>query len=141
MRSLLLVLTVLATLVAVLACPTALMLDRTAGEDYTIVNAVDQDTIDVNRELWSEGEPVAEIYGIPSTETERLLFANEANVLRPEEDPSLNLYLKRGEDHPLQAQLVWFIASRSAAAGLLAAIAGFVLLGRMKRRQEAPNTA
>ncbi|MHC4820940.1 MAG: hypothetical protein ACYTDX_04380 [Planctomycetota bacterium] len=139
MRGLLLTLTVLATMIAVLVCPAALLLDRTAGADYTIVNAVDAETVEVNRVLWSEGEPVAEIYGIPSTEPERLLFANESNVLHPEEDPSLNLYLKRGDDHPLQAQLVWFIASRAAVGALVAAIAGFVLLRRMKRGEGAPE--
>ena len=144
MRNLILVLTILAFAIGVLAYPAAKIVDAVAGTDALIVDAVDDESVDVNRglrELEDDADrgPVADIYGTPADSSVRLVFADPGKLLHPEEDPSLTLYLKRGEDHPLQAQLLYFFAVRSTIAGILFGAIGAFLVRRMRKPAPVPE--
>ena len=101
---------------AALLLLTALILDRAFGRDVVIIVPHAPEVVDINRLTYEAGEPVAEIYGLPSRE--RIILPSGDRIIIPEEDPKLTL-LKvdpQAGDHPLQAKTVWFIATRGAPA-------------------------
>jgi len=138
MKALLKMLGLIALAVALLILPAAWGADRAGGRDLLVVEASSEDVVETNRGLWElDGggkEGVAAIYGTPRG-TERLLFVPERKVLVPKEDPSLSIYLKKGDDHPLQAQTLWYFALPTAVG---AAVAGVVLL-LLSRRHTEPD--
>lgn len=125
--------------VGALAYPAAFALDRAAGTDALIVTAADAAIVEVNRAGW-DGTSKVEVpglYGSPFKGTERLVFADPANLLHPKEDPSQTLYLLKGSDHPLQAQTLFYFALPATVGGLLAGAALLWLACRMGRKKEA----
>lgn len=80
--------------------------------------------VSLNRDIWSHGEPVADIYGNPSAR-QWVLFPPRENLVVPPEDPSLTLLL--ATDNPLQLQTVWFFAGWGAAASAVVALLGGAL--------------
>ena len=123
----------------VLAYPAAWAVDRAAGTEVLIVMARDAASEETERGLWelngSERAEAASIYGTPTKEPVRLVFADPARVLRPKEDPSLVLYLLRDGD---QAQTLWYFALPATAGGLVAGAALLFLSSRMKRKKADP---
>jgi hypothetical protein len=122
-----------AIIAGAISLPAAWALDRAAGVELLPVLAADEATVSVNRDLWSEGEPVAPIYGAPAERPVRVLFVPEEKILRPKEDPSLALYMKNEGDHPLQAQTLYFFGTYATAGFLLAGAAGLFLASRRSR--------
>lgn len=120
----------------VLAYPAAFAMDRAAGTDALIVQAADPVSVETNRGLWelngSEKAEVPGIYGSPTKAPTRLVCAKAANLLQPKEDPARTLYLLKGDDHPLQAQTLWYFALPSTIGGI---VAGTVLLWLSRRRK------
>jgi hypothetical protein len=106
----------------------AYVLSSSYTTEVLIITPAAPEAVEMNKMLWEEGEPVAEIYGVPASEPQLILFADEAKVIRPEEDSGLVLYrvIKEDGDNPLQEKTVWFFA-RWALMGL--ALLGFVTLG------------
>lgn len=118
-----------AALVAlVLIWPTAWALDRFAGRDVTIITPHAPEIVTVNQQLWIEGDDVAEIYGVPTEQIVRVLFADTSEIVVPKENPSQILLAvdKQAGENPLQARTVWFVAKR---AGLGFGVAGVLALG------------
>lgn len=119
-----------------LALPAAWAADRAAGRDVLLVTAADPASVEVQRGLWElDGSPragVPAIYGTPSKEPVRVVFAGEDRILRPKEDPSLALYLKQGDDHPLQARTLYYAGVPAAVGGILVG-AAMLLVGRRRR--------
>ena len=122
--------------VGVFAYPAAWAVDRAAGVDALVVAAADPASVETNRGLWelngSEKSEVAGIYGAPSKAPVRLVRPAEANVLHPKEDPALTLYLLRADDHPLQAQTLWYFALPATIGGLVAGAALLLFARRAK---------
>ena len=119
-----------------LVLPAVWAVDRAAGRDVLLVEASDEKGVEVQRGLWrdldgSPKEGIPAIYGTP-TGTERIVFAGEDTILHPKEDPSLTLYLKRGDDHPIQTQMLWYFGVPTAVGGVLLGIV-LLLLARRKR--------
>ena len=111
--------------------------DRYATEVLMIIPK-DADVVAFEKELWEEGDPVAEIYGVPTDQTVKLVFADKDKLIRPIEDPSLVLMPvdKQAGENPLQAKTVWFIAHRAAVgfgAFAVAALLGAFLFNRRRR--------
>ena len=108
---------------AVLVLGMAMIVDRGLGEEVRLISPHESSTVEVNRALYSPGDPVAEIYGNPVKNPLRVIRPNPERMIRPDEDRSLVLLAvnkQRGEN-PLQARTVWLFAK----AGTL----GLVLLG------------
>jgi hypothetical protein len=137
----------------VLVYPLAYGLERTFGRDVIRITPGDPATVALNRETFdpsfevdSSAPPekqkqqlrraIAEIYGQNASETERLVFLDESRIIEPEEDPSLTLYQVRGEEHPTQAKLLYFIA-KFAAIGFAVGAAALFGLMRWLRRKDA----
>ena len=122
-----------------LVAPVAL---RFFATEVTFVSPAAPEEVAVNRELWTRGEPVAPIYGVPASETSVVLFADPAKLVRPSEDPSLRLYVvdKQKGENPLQLKSVGFFARFAAlgsAVGILSAASGLA----WRRRRAAKLAA
>jgi hypothetical protein len=99
-------------------------IDRLLARDVLLIAPHDESTVKLNRSLYAEGDPVAEIYGNPMSKPVRVVILDGDRIVRPAEDPSqllLPVNAARG-DHPLQVQTVWF-ATRYSVALLLAVAA------------------
>jgi hypothetical protein len=91
------------------------------------------EVVEVQRAMWTPGEPVAPIYGVPQERT-WLVFPDRSRIVTPAEDPSLVLMRvdkQRGEN-PLRIQTVWFLAGCAALAGACAAALGAVALAAVR---------
>ncbi len=87
------------------------------------------EVVEANRLMWSVGEPVAGLYGIPASHPVRVVFPNKAKLIVPEEDPSLTLLVvdKQAGDNPLQAKTVWYVVRFSLlVCGVVALAGGFL---------------
>jgi hypothetical protein len=97
----------------VLAPAAALILPAAFGRTVQIVATPNEpEIVEVNRAMWSKGEPVAPIYGTPIGKPMRIVFPDMSRLIVPAEDPSLTLYTvdKSKNQNPLQAQTLWFFA-------------------------------
>lgn len=125
MRRLLKVFLVLG-LVATAAFPAvAWVLDRAFGQEVLIITPHAPEQVSANRELWAEGDPVPDLYGVPTNEPVRVLFPFPSRLIRPPESRDGLVLLavdKQAGENPLQARSVWFIAWRASAAALAASI-------------------
>jgi hypothetical protein len=135
-KRLLRVLGIAGLLLGVLAYPAAFAVDAACGRDLLIVEASgDAGAVDTQRGLWEiDGSPkagVPAIYGTPRG-VERLVLVPEEKVLRPKEDPSLSIYLKKQGDHPNQAQTLYYFALPAAIGGVVAGALLLLLASRMK---------
>ena len=82
-----------------------------------------REAVELDKMLWEEGDPVADIYGVPLDESKSILFADPSRIIYPVEDDSLVLYTvdKESGENPLQEKTVWFVTRW--------AVIGFGLLG------------
>lgn len=127
-----------------LVLPAAWAVDRAFGQEILLVHAADGASVQVQRGLWEmDGCPrdgVAAIYGTPSMERVRVVFAAEGRILHPKEDPSLTLFLHQADDHPLQARTLYYFGVPTAIGGVLLG-AALLLLARRKRRTAVTPSA
>ena len=108
---------------AVLVLGIAMIVDGGFGEEVRLISPHESSTVEVNRALYSPGEPVAEIYGNPLSNPVR---PDPESVIRPDEDRSLVLLAvnkQRGEN-PLQARTVWLFAKAGTLGLMLLGLAG-----------------
>jgi hypothetical protein len=79
-------------------------LERFGGVEVQLIVPASDEEVALNRSLWTEGEPVTAVYGVPAGEPVQVLFIDETRILRPEEDPGLALLPvdKQAGDNPLQ---------------------------------------
>ena len=117
---------------------TAKIIDDCYTTEVLMITPKEADVVAFEKELWEEGDPVAEIYGVPTDAPVKLVFADEDKLIRPIEDPSLVLMPvdKQQGENPLQAKTVWFIAHRAAvgfgALAIAALLGGFLFSRRRK---------
>lgn len=125
---------------AVLIAPAAAALVSWGwGRDVILISPHSLMAVALNRAIWSSGEPVSPIYGIPASEPIRIVFADPARVIVPPEDTSLTLYSvdKQKGENPLQVRTLWFMAKVTAAVGALMILAGGGLLCWSRLRPSA----
>jgi hypothetical protein len=125
--------------VAILAYPAAYAVDRACGTDVVLLagQAYDAKAAKQRRDEYDDSikdtderrKAIAEIYG-PTTKAEvlRVLFVDEAQIIRPEEDKSLAL-LAQDKDgaHRIQAASAYFVAGRAGLGGAAAAVILLIL--------------
>jgi len=141
-RKAVLVLSIVALAVAALAWPGAMALDRFAGRDLLLISTPRKPAdVELERALRSKGDPVAKLYGHPAEKKERYLFADEKHVVRPPEDPSLELYIPPESVHPTQVKTAYYVAVRLAAGAGLAGVLGLVLAWFLARKSPGPTPA
>src|SRR6188474_1323858 len=97
LRRILSLLLVLSILVLIVAYPIAFAIDRTAGREVVILSAAfDETPVRDNRDQFDDSiqdaakkrEAIVEIYGsTPTIETSRVLFVDDAELVRPAEEP------------------------------------------------------
>lgn len=133
----------LAVGLAVLAPISAYLLDRAYGQDVQPVAQSSPEAVRANKALWMQGDPVAEVYGVPGERTLRVVFVDPDRVLVPKEDRSLRLLLidKQHGENPLQAKTLYFVAWRISVGLAIAAALGFGLLLLISRRRRGANVA
>jgi len=119
----------------------AAALSAALGRTVILVSPHSPEVVAANKATWSKGEPVPEIYGIPGREPQRVLFAEPARLIVPEEDPSLTLYAvdKQKGENPLQVQTAWFAVKIAMAVSGILLIAGALHFGWKRfRASKAP---
>ena len=133
----------LAVGLAVLAPISAYVLDRAYGQDVQPVAQSSPESVRANKALWMQGDPVAEVYGVPGERKLRVVFVDSDRVLVPPEDRSLRLLLidKQHGDNPLQVKTLYFVAWRLSVGLVIAAALGFGLLLLIRRRRRRTNVA
>jgi hypothetical protein len=138
MRLLLKIVLVLALVLAVGVPGTAWVLDAFLAQDVLIITPHAPEQVAMNRQLWIEGDPVPDIYGVPTNEPVRVLFPDPAKLIRPPESSTGVALLavdKQTGENPLQVRSLWFIAWRAAAGFGLAALLAAALLAWIGRRR------
>lgn len=117
----------------------AVILDKAFSIEVQFIAPKSPETVKLNKALWEKGQPVADIYGIPTNQRARVVFADKGKIVRPPEDPQLVLMTvdKQQGENPLQLKTVWFLAVRlmiAFAAGALALLGLFVFLRHRERQ-------
>ena len=127
MKKLLLATGILSVLGVVAVLVAGYVLSSSYSTEVLIITPAAPEAVEMNKMLWEEGEPVAEIYGVPASEPQRIIFADESRIIRPEEDEALVLFrvTKEAGENPLQEKTIWFF-SRWAITAL--GIGGFISL-------------
>ncbi|MBU1700402.1 MAG: hypothetical protein KJ970_08645 [Candidatus Eisenbacteria bacterium] len=114
---------------AALVLIAALALDKGLGKDVLIITPHDPSIVGLNQSLYVPGDPVAEIYGNPMSETVRIVHPSKDKLIRPKEDPNL-LLLRANKllgENPLQTKTIWYFARFILPVLLILGIIGFVL--------------
>lgn len=107
----------------------AYLADLTWGREVLLIAPHDPAVVELNRSLWSAGEPVADLYGSPMSAPTRVLVRDEAALVRPEEDPGLVLLpVATLAGRPFQSRTLWW-AVRLGEAGLGAAVVALLAFG------------
>lgn len=126
-----------------LSLAAAFGLERFASTEVRIIVPASEEEVNLNRSLWVEGDPVVDIYGVPSGDPVRVLFVSPDRIIHPAEDPALALLPvdKQAGENPLQVQTAWFFAWRAAAGFAAAAVAAFAVSLWLRRRRAAAASA
>lgn len=124
----------------VLVLAAALAVSKLYVTEALVIVPHPPEVVDVQKDLWLAGDPVPDIYGVPASEKQRLLFVDENRLMRPPEDPSLRLLPvnKDGGHNPIQEKTMWFYARLAAYAlgfGSFLSFVGWWLLSRRAARK------
>ncbi len=113
-----------------------MILPAAYGKDVILISPHAPDVVRFNKESWTEGENVIDVYGIQTGERTRILFADPHRMIIPDQDPSLVLYAvdKQHGENPLQVRSVAFLSRWAALGGLATSIVGLALSYAAKRR-------
>jgi hypothetical protein len=120
----------------VLALLAAAVLVWGLGKDVTLITPHDASSVEVNKALFSPGDPVAEIYGNPVSQPVKVILPSSDRLIRPEEDPDLLLMTvdKQKGENPLQAQTVWFFSKFALPPLFVLGIVGLFLPRKSRQR-------
>ncbi len=118
----------------------AWVLANNFATEVLIITPRPTDEVRVNQGLWMAGDPVADIYGVPTDQKTLVLFADEARIIRPKEDPTLVLLAvdKQAGENPFQVRTLWFFAWRLAAGFAAGALALLGLGAWIRLRRRSP---
>jgi hypothetical protein len=105
------------------------------GKEVTLITPHDPSAVEVNKALFTPGDSVADLYGIPSSEPLRVVLPKPDRLIRPDEDPDLLLLSvdKQKGENPLQAQTIWFFSKFTVPPLLLLGLIGLFLPRRTSR--------
>jgi hypothetical protein len=128
MKKWLRILAALAVLGLVVVAVSALAIDKFMTREVLFITPKSADVVEMEKALWMEGDPVADIYGVPAEQTAVVVMPDESKIFVPEEDRSLLLMSvdKQQGENPLQVKTIWFL-TKWAAIGL--AVAAGLFLG------------
>lgn len=116
----------------------ATALDTFGGQEVLFITPKADEAVELDREFWEPGDPVAEIYGTPADRTARVLFPDRGRIINPREDPTLVLLMvdKAKGENPFQVKMLWFFTWRVVVAlGLLGVLGlGLSALPSLRRR-------
>jgi hypothetical protein len=119
----------------------AIILDRGLGKNVILITPHDSSIVELNRVLYSRGDPIAEIYGNTlSREPIRVVHFSKASLIHPVEDPSLKLLPvnKQKGENPLQVKTIWFFTKFSLPPFAFLGIVGF-FLPRKPRKEKVSD--
>jgi hypothetical protein len=108
----------------------AIILDRGLGKNVILIAPHDSSIVELNRELYSQGDPIAEIYGNTlSRKPIRVVHFSKKSLIHPVEDPKLKLLPvdKQKGENPLQVKTIWFLTKFSLPPFAFIGIVGFFL--------------
>lgn len=113
---------------AALAPAIGAILSTVGGRDVILISPHDPSIVEMNRLLWTRGEKVPDLYGVPSDRAVRILFPKKSSLIVPEEDPSLALLKvdKQAGENPLQARTLWFGVKATIFLGVLLVLGGAI---------------
>jgi hypothetical protein len=119
----------------------AAVVDEVLSAEVLMISPKPPEVVRVERQLWEQGQPVAEIYGVPAERPVRVVLPDQQRLIRPEQDPKLLLLQvdKAAGENPLQVKTVWFVALRVALALSVLGIFGLVFLLWLDRRWRDVN--
>jgi hypothetical protein len=119
----------------------AAVIDELLSTEVLMISPKPLEVVEVERQLWEPGQPVAEIYGVPAGRPVRVVLPDQQRLIQPEQDPELLLLQvdKASGENPLQVKTVWFVAFRVALALSVAGIFGLVFLLWLDRRWRDVN--
>lgn len=120
---------------ALLAPAGAWFVDARMSRDVILITPAAPEIVELNKAMWSRGEPVAPIYGEAVDKPIRVVRPDARDVIVPEEDPSLLLMSAGGARRPLQVQTVWVAVKYGTPAGLVAGVAMLALAAVLRRRR------
>lgn len=116
-------------LTAVAVAPAVMLFDRVFGRDVVLIQAHDEAAVSRNRRVYTSGAAVETIYGTPLQPAIRAVSFTTAGLIRPPEDPSLQLFpVNRGAPAPVTMKSVFAVA-RGAIVVLLLVAALLLLAG------------
>lgn len=108
------------------------------SEEVLIIAPKADEIVELEKELWLPGDPVADIYGTPMDQPTLVVMPDQTKLIYPSEDDSLVLLKvdKQAGDNPLQAKTVWFVTRWAALALSMSAVLTFFAGFRLCRRRE-----
>jgi hypothetical protein len=114
--------------------------DRWMSMDVTLITPHDPDVVAFERDMFSEGDPVPELYGIPMEQSARVFRPDPSRLVFPTEDPGLVLMRvdKQAGENPLQVKTIWFLV-RWATVGLVGLAAGLMAIAGFVRWRQRPT--
>ena len=106
--------------------------DRALGKEVLMIAPHNPTVVELNRMLYAEGDPVAQLYGNPLSAKTRVVLPSEDRLVRPEEDPALLLFRvdKQLGENPLQTRTLWFFAKFVLPGLALVGLLGFAFPSR-----------
>jgi len=105
----------------------ALFVDQALSTEVQFITPNEPEVVELEKMMWVPGDPVAQIYGVPTDRPSKVVFADKSKLIVPEEDDELLLLPvdKQAGENPLQTKTVWFIAQWAALALILASAVSF----------------
>lgn len=105
----------------------ALFVDRALSTEVQLITPNDPEVVELEKMMWIPGDPVADIYGVPTEELSRVVLADKSKLIVPDEDDELLLLPvdKHAGENPLQTKTVWFIAQWAGLALIVASALSF----------------
>ena len=136
-----------AVTLALLIFVAAVVADRFLSKEVQFISPKPAAAVALDREMWEQGQPVAELYGTPLGSPVKVVLADGDRLVAPREQPGFLLMKvdkQRGEN-PLQLKTVWFVAVRLIAAlgvafALLLALSVWITRRQRKKTPESDTS-
>ncbi len=119
----------------------AWVVDIGLGREVLLIAPHDPSAVALNRELYSPGESVPDLYGNPMSDPVRVIHPDPNRLITPEEDTGLILMtvVNQAGENPLQAQTIWFFTRFAFMGLILLGVLGFAFRTRRHRADLSPQ--